>query len=158
MPRPSRRIARLARSTPCSALALVLVLSVSGCKDKAQAKYEECVALEADYKPAEALAACKAAVELSPDTTFGQRAAGKVIFLESEVKKLVESEKAKTRPCKAGKWVTHCKWKGKPRPNFLEANTYAKCNQEADEVRIVGMTCPECECADDFVSPYKDQE
>jgi hypothetical protein len=153
----SKSVWRAARVALAVAL-VTLVALVSGCKDKAKPKYDECVKLEAEWETVKARDACKAAAEADPNSRSGKLAAGKLTYLNEQADKIVAEKQKKRAPCKVGKWVTHCMWKGKPRPNFLEAETYAKCNTEADEVRIIGMTCPECECADRFVSPYKTEE
>jgi len=139
-------------------LAVLLVGGFSGCKDKAKPKFDECVAFEAEWETVKARDACKEAAEIAPNSRSGKLAAGKLTYLNEQADKIVAEKEKKDAPCKVGKWVTHCMWKGKPRPNFLEAETYAKCNRDADEVRIIGMTCPECECADRFVSPYKNED
>ena len=109
-------------------------------------------------KTIEARDACKAAAELDPNSESGKAAAGKLTYLNEQADKLQVKKNQKEAPCKVGKWVTHCKYKGKPRPTLLEAPTFSKCNTEADEVRIIGMTCPVCECADRFVDPYKTED
>jgi hypothetical protein len=136
---------------------MALLACVSGCSDKAKPKYDECVALEAKWDTIKAREACKAAAEIAPNSKSGKLAAGKLTYLNEQADKLQAEKNKKEAPCKTGKWVTHCKWKDKPRPNLLEAPTFARCNTEADEVRIVGMVCPVCECSDRFVDPYKDQ-
>lgn len=138
-----------------SLLGIALVVGVGGCSDKAKPKYDECVALETKWDTIKAREACKAAVELDPKSKSGQLAAGKLTYLNQQADKLLAEKNKKEAPCKVGKWVTHCLYQGKPRPSLLEAPTFAQCNTEADEVRIVGMTCPVCECADRFVDPYK---
>ncbi len=135
-----------------------LVMVVCGCQDKAKPKYDECVALETKWDPIKAREACKAAAAIDPNSKYGKLAAGKLTYLNQQADRALATKNKKEAPCKVGKWVTHCMWKGKPRPKFLEAPTYHQCNQEADEVRIIGMHCPECECADRFVSPYKMEE
>jgi hypothetical protein len=149
---------RLTHLTLEAVLAFALVIGVTGCSDKAKPKYEECVKLEATWETVKARDACKEAAKISPDSKYGKLASGKLTYLNEQADKIVAETNKKKAPCKVGKWVTHCKWKGVPRPNFLEAPTYAQCNQEADQVRIIGMTCPDCECADRFVSPYKKEE
>jgi hypothetical protein len=129
-----------------------------GCEDKAKAKYDECVALETKWETVKARDACKAAAEISPDSKCGKLAAGKLSYLNEQAAKVLSEQAKKATPCKVGKWVTHCKYQGKPRPGLLEAATFAKCNTEADEMRVIGMTCPVCECADRFVDPYKPEE
>jgi hypothetical protein len=147
----------LSRVTPQALMVLVLALGLSGCTDKAKPKYEECVALESKWDTVKARDACKAAAEIDPKSKSGKLAAGKLTYLNEQADKILAAKAKKDAPCTTGKWVTHCKWKGKPRPNLLEATTFAKCNTEADEVRIVGMVCPICECSDRFDDPYKDQ-
>lgn len=139
-------------------ISIAIVLSAVGCSDKAKPKYDECVALETKWETVKARDACKAAVDIAPDSKYGKLAAGKLTYLNEQAGKLLAEKAKKDAPCKVGKWVTHCMHNGKPRPNLLEAETFAKCNTEADEVRIVGMTCPVCECADRFVDPYKKDE
>ena len=149
-------IPKLSTLTAEALLAVALVVGVSGCSDKAKPKYEECVAFEGKWETVKARDACKAAADISPKSKSGKLAAGKLTYLNEQADKILAEKAKKEAPCKVGKWVTHCFYKGHPRPNFLEAPTYARCNTEADEVRIVGMTCPVCECADRFVDPYKD--
>ncbi len=138
-------------------LAVGLTILLGGCEDKAKPKFDECVALEVKSETVKARDACKAAAEIDPESKSGKLAAGKLTYLNDEAEKILAKKAVKEAPCKVGKWVTHCKWNGKPRPNLLEATTYAKCNQEADEVRVVGMVCPECECADRFKDPYAEE-
>jgi hypothetical protein len=152
MPPATRRSTFSSLTTP-ALLIVALSVGVAGCSDKAKPKYDECVALEAKWETVKARDACKEAAKI--DSKYGKLAAGKLTYLNEQADKVVAETNKKKAPCKVGKWVTHCIWKGKPRPNFLEAPTYAQCNQEADQVRIIGMTCPDCECADRFVSPYK---
>ena len=134
-------------------LVVALVVGVSGCSDKAKPKYDECVALESKWETAAARDACKAAADLSPNSKYGKLAAGKLTYLNAQADKILGEKAKKEAPCRTGKWVTHCKWKGEPRPNLLEGPTFSKCNTDADEVRIVGMVCPICECSDRFVDP-----
>ncbi len=157
-PAPPNRNRKLLRTSGGALLAALLVVGASGCQDKAKPKFDECVRLESEWETIKARDACKAAVEADPNSKSGKLAAGKLTYLNEQADKALDEKNEKEAPCKVGKWVTHCMWKGKPRPSFLEAETYAKCNKEADEVRIIGMTCPECECADRFVSPYKQEE
>lgn len=157
-PPPTPRISKISTLTAQTLLVAMLCVGIGGCSDKAKPKYDECVALEATWKTVEARDACKAAAELAPESKSGKLAAVKLSYLNEQAEKVLAKKNKKEAPCKVGKWVTHCIWKGKPRPSFLEATTYAKCNQEADEVRVVGMTCPECECADRFVSPYPKED
>jgi len=153
MPAPQRNSA-ITHLTSLSLLVASLASGLSGCgTDKAKPKFDECVALEAKDTIA-ARDACKAASEADPKSKNGQLAAGKLTYLDPAADKLLREKNKKEAPCKTGKWVTHCKWKGEPRPNLLEGPTFAKCNTDADEVRIVGMVCPICECSDRFVDPY----
>lgn len=138
------------------ALVSVALVGLCGCSDKAKPKYDECVALESKWETVQARDACKAAAEIAPDSKSGKLAAGKLTYLNEQAGKILAEKSKKEAPCKTGKWVTHCKWKDKPRPNLMEAATFARCNTEADEVRVVGMVCPVCECSDRFVDPYKD--
>jgi hypothetical protein len=149
---------KLFRVTGRALLALAVAVVASGCQDKAKPQFEECVKLESEWEIIKARDACRAAVEADPKSKSGKLAAGKLTYLNEQADKEQAEKDKKEAPCKVGKWVTHCMWKGKPRPNFLEAPTYAKCNKDADEVRVIGMTCPECECADRFVSPYQKEE
>lgn len=155
---PPRSFCRLPVWPAEALLTLALVAAVAGCADKAKPKYDECVKLEAKWETVKARDACKEAAKISPDSKYGKLAAGKLTYLNAQADKIVAETNRKKAPCTVGKWVTHCKWKGVPRPNFLEAPTYARCNQEADQVRVIGMTCPDCECADRFVSPYKNEQ
>ena len=152
---PTQRHTKLVTHTAEALLAVAILIGASGCSDKAKPKFDECVALESKWDIINAREACKASAEISPNSKYGKLAAGKLTYLNVRADKDLAVKAKKDAPCKVGKWVTHCIWKGKPRPGLLEANTYAKCNSEADEVRVVGMTCPECECADRFVDPYK---
>ena len=156
MPAP-QKTSLLHTLTTQSMLVVSLALALSGCADKAKPKFDECVALEAKETIA-ARDACKAASEIDPKSKSGQLAAGKLSYLNPAADKLLKEKNKKEAPCKTGKWVTHCKWKGEPRPNLLEGPTFAKCNTDADEVRIVGMVCPICECSDRFVDPYPPKE
>lgn len=155
MPSLSQRPSKLFNLTAESLLLVALAVALGGCSDKAKPKYDECVALEAKWETVKARDACKEAAKISPDSKYGKLASGKLTYLNEQADKIVAKTNKKRAPCKVGKWVTHCKWKGEPRPKFLESPTYAQCNQEADQVRIIGMTCPDCECADRFVSPYQ---
>ncbi len=155
---PTTRTSKLLRVAGRALLAVAVAAVAAGCQDKAKPKFEECQKFEAEWETVKARDACKAAVEADPNSKSGKLAAGKLTYLNEQADKIVEEKEKKEPPCKVGKWVTHCMWKGKPRPSFLEAPTYAKCNEEADQVRVIGMTCPECECADRFVSPYKQEE
>ena len=146
-------------ATPWSLL-LVFTLGamLGGCTDKAKEKFDECVALEAKWETVQARDACQAAVEQDPNSKSGKAAAGKLTYLNPQADKIVAEEKKKNAPCKVHKWVTRCMWKGKPRPTLLEGDTYAKCNRDAQEMSVIGMTCPVCVCADRFVEPYGDKE
>lgn len=139
-------------------LGVALALGASGCGDKAKPKFDECVALETKWETVKAREACKAAAEIDPNSKSGKAAAGKLTYLNEQANKLLAEKAKKDAPCKVGKWVTHCMYQGKPRPGLLEANTFARCNTEADEMRVIGMHCPVCECADRFVDPYKKEE
>jgi hypothetical protein len=154
-PQPTQRFPKLTTLTARALLVVPLLVGVIACGDKAKAKYDECVALETKWDTVKARDACKAAADMSPNSKFGKLAAGKLTYLDEQAGKLLAEKAKKEAPCKVGKWVTHCLYQGKPRPTLLEANTFARCNTEADEVRVVGMTCPVCECADRFVDPYK---
>ena len=71
--------------------------------------------------------------------------------------RILAKEAKKNAPCKSNQWVTRCMWKGKPRPNLLEAQTKAACNQEAHQMAVIGMTCPDCVCKEHFEEPYPDE-
>jgi hypothetical protein len=157
-PTSTQRTSKLFSLTSKASLAMALVVSVSGCTDKAKVKYDECVALETKWETVAARDACKAATELDPNSKSGKAAAGKLSYLNEQAAKILAEKSKKEAPCKVGKWVTHCLYQGKPRPGLLEAPTFARCNTEADEMRVIGMTCPVCECADRFVDPYKKEE
>ena len=156
MPMPTQRTSTLTSLLIQTLLSVTLVVGVGGCTDKAKAKYDECVALEAKWETVQARDACIAAADIDSSSKSGKLAAGKLSYLNEQANKILAEKAKKEAPCKTGKWVTHCKWKDKPRPNLMEAATFARCNTEADEVRVVGMVCPVCECSDRFVDPYKD--
>jgi hypothetical protein len=149
---------KLANPTRQVLMSIALLVAMSGCADKAKPKYDECVALETKWETVKAREACKAATEISADSKYGKLAAGKLTYLDAQAEKVLAEKAKKDAPCKVGKWVTRCLYQGKPRPTLLEAETFARCNTEADEVRVVGMTCPVCECADRFVDPYQKDE
>jgi hypothetical protein len=157
-PTPMQRTSNLTFPTLHLLLGVALLIGASGCEDKAKAKFDECVALETKWETVKARDACKAAAEISPNSKSGKLAAGKLSYLNEQAEKVLTAKAKKDAPCKVGKWVTHCMYQGKPRPTLLEAETFARCNTEADEVRVIGMTCPVCECADRFVDPYKKEE
>ena len=138
---------------------LVLLVGVAACGcDKAKEPYEECVKLEAAEKIIEAREACEAALKADPSSDSGEAAKGKLegYMREQADKALAEKAKA-NRPCPSHKWVTHCMWKGEPRPDLLEAETKAACDSEAHQVSVIGMTCPACECKDYFEDPYAEK-
>jgi hypothetical protein len=157
-PQQRPQISKLSALTWQSLLAAMILAVLSGCSDKAKPKYDECVALETKWETVKARDACKVAAEIDPNSKHGKLAAGKLSYLNGQADKLVAEKSKKDAPCKVGKYVTHCLYQGKPRPTLLEASTFARCNTEADEVRVVGMTCPVCECADRFVDPYAKPE
>jgi len=140
-----------------SLLLIMFAGAFVACSDKAKPKYDECVALESKWETVKARDACKEAAALDPNGKSGKLAAGKLTYLNEQAGKLLAEKSKKEAPCSTGKWVTHCKYKGEPRPNLLEGNTFARCNSDADEVRIVGMVCPICECSDRYVDPYPPQ-
>lgn len=137
---------------------MALTAGATGCTDKAKAKFDECVALETKWETVKARDACKAAAEIDPNSKSGKLAAGKLTYLNEQAGKLLAAKAKTDKPCSVNKWVTHCIYQGKPRPGLLEAPTFARCNTEADEMRVIGMTCPICECADRYVDPYKKDE
>jgi hypothetical protein len=55
----------------------------------------------------------------------------------------------------AGKWAA-LDAKGCTCVEFLEAWPHARCNHEAGQVRIIGMTCPYCVCTDQVRSAAQD--
>jgi hypothetical protein len=132
--------------------AALLVAMLPGC-DKAKSSYKRCVIIEAQGDVDVAAEACREAVSLSPNSKSGKAAAEKLKALEAKISQ-AKADKGypdKDPPCKGKKWVTRCKWKGEKRPNPLEAQTKARCNQDAYElVAGVGMECPTCVCIDDF--------
>lgn len=133
-----------------SVAALLLLPLLAGC-DKAKTSYDECLKLEAKWDPIGAEAACEAAVKAAPNSKSGKAAAAKLEALrEVAAKERAKREAAAPRPCKSGKWVTRCIWKGKPRPTLLEGETAAKCNQDAAELQTIEMSCPACVCIDDY--------
>ena len=67
-----------------------LVLAVAGCKDKAEPKYTECVALERESVP-KAREACEAAVRADPLSEKGRAAAAKLPALEKLKREEVEN-------------------------------------------------------------------
>jgi hypothetical protein len=132
-----------------AALLLALLL---GC-DKAKSSYKRCEVIEAQGDLEVAREACREAVAVAPNSKSGKAAAEKIKALDQKIAELHFKKGFPDRdpPCKGGKWVTRCKWKGEKRPNPLEAATKARCNQDAYElVAGVGMECPTCVCIDDF--------
>ena len=135
----------------CLALA---ALAASGCGDKAKASYDECVQAEGKWDFVKAREACEAAAKADPNSKSGKAAQAKLARLREQAEKALAEKAAETKPCKAGKWVTRCVWKGEPRPNLMEGETAAACNQQASQVQGIDMVCPACVCADD----YKEEE
>ena len=154
----SRRIDEKTFSVCARCLAAIALLSAAACADKAKADYDKCVKLEAEYKTVEARDACRAAVKADPKSKSGQAAANKLVTLNLEADKIVARDKAQVAHCPSGIWVTRCMWKGKPRPNLMEAPTRAKCNTDASQLGMVGVTCPDCVCKDNFVEPYDEDQ
>src|SRR5512145_904180 len=111
-----RRVIRGCAPAGSLFLGLVLLATAAGCQDKAKAKFDECVAFEAKWETVKARDACKAAVELDPNSRSGKAAAGKLTYLNEQADKIVGEEQKANAPCKVRKWVTRCMWKGKPRP------------------------------------------
>jgi hypothetical protein len=139
----------------------VTVLAVAGaCAcDKAKAGYEECLALEAEWKMVEAREACRAAASADPDSKSGKAAQAKLPALDVEAEKILLEQKKQKGFCPSGKFVTRCLYKGTPRPTRIEEQTEATCNQEAHQTSLVdGMTCPVCECVDFWKEPYENLE
>ena len=79
-------------------LALLFVLTttlvVTGCADKAQPKYDECVKLESSGDLKGAVAACEAAVAASPESKSGKAASDKVTTLKAAIKKQEDAARA----------------------------------------------------------------
>ena len=139
------------RALPVVGAALLVVLP-PGC-DRANASFKRCELIEAQGDLDLARKACREAATLSPNSRSGKAAAEKLKSLDQRIstKKAAQGFPDKDPPCKGGKWVTRCKWKGEWRPNPMEATTKARCNQDADELRDgVDMECPTCVCIDDF--------
>lgn len=72
-------------------------LSFMGCADKAQPKYDECVALEGKADLKGAVAACEAAVAASPESKAGKAAADKLTTLKAAIKKQEDEAAAKAK-------------------------------------------------------------
>ncbi len=141
-----------ARRAPMVVGAALLVALLPGC-DKAKGSFQRCEIIEAQGDPDVARDACREAVALSPDSKSGKAAAEKLKSLDQRIsaRQAGKGFPDKDPPCKGGKWVTRCKWKGEWRPNPLEATTKARCNQDGNELREgVDMECPTCVCIDDF--------
>jgi len=138
---------------------LALAVGIAACgTDKAKEPFEQCVQLEASKKLVEAREACEAAVKADPNSESGKAALGKLEgYLREQADKVLAEKAKEHRPCPSHTWVTHCKWKGEPRPDLLEAETKAACDSEAHQVSVIGMTCPECECKDYFEDPYAEK-
>ncbi len=132
--------------------AMLLFVLAPGC-DKAKTSYDRCLLIESQGDLEVAREACREAVRVAPNSKSGKAAAEKLKSLDQKISE-VNARKGfpdKDPPCKGGKWVTRCKWKGEKRPNPLEATTKARCNQDAYElVAGVGMECPTCVCIDDI--------
>jgi hypothetical protein len=132
--------------------AALLLALLPGC-DKAKGSFKRCEVIEAQGDFDVAREACREAVALSPNSKSGKAAAEKLKSLDQRISAAHAAKgfPDKDPPCKGGKWVTRCKWKGEKRPNPMEATTKARCNQDAYElVAGVGMECPTCVCIDDF--------
>ena len=95
-------------------------------------------------------------MKADPDSKSGKAAQAKLSYLEKKAAEIEEKKRRETGPCKSHKWVTRCVWKGEPRPNLLEGDTKAACNQEAHQSSVIGMTCPDCVCKDYWKEPYDD--
>jgi hypothetical protein len=65
---------------------IAVVLGITGCADKAQPKYDECVALEAKGDLKGAVAACEAPVAPTPASKAGKAAGDKVTTLKAKLK------------------------------------------------------------------------
>ena len=132
--------------------AALLVALLPGC-DQAKGSFKRCEIIEAQGDLDVARDACREAVALSPNGKSGKAAAEKLKSLDQRIsaRNAGKGFPDKDPPCKGGKWVTRCKWKGEWRPKPLEATTKARCNQDGNELREgVDMECPTCVCIDDF--------
>jgi len=132
---------------------LLAAAALFGC-DKAKASYEECLRLEGKWEFSKARDACEAAVKADPGSKSGKAALAKLETLRAQADK--EKSETEPHPCKAHKWVTRCVWKGEPRPNLMEGETAAACNQTASQVQGIDMVCPACVCADDYKEEKKE--
>jgi hypothetical protein len=144
----------LARSTGATRLALAVVAAAAllGC-DKAKPSYEECLRLEGQWDFIKARDACEAAVKADPNSKSGKAAQNKLLTLRGRADKAIHD--TTIQPCKSHKYVTRCVWKGVPRPNLLEEETLAACNQSSASVASIDMVCPACVCSDDYKEPEK---
>lgn len=79
----------------------VLTTTVSGCADKAQPKYDECVQLEGKGDLKGAAAACEAAVAASPDSKAGKAATDKLTTIKAAIKKQADEEAARAKAAAA---------------------------------------------------------
>ncbi len=135
-------------------IGLVVVLLRS--PDKAKDAFAHCQFYEASYEWINAEKACQEAVQIDPKSKSGL-AAAEVLKSVKPKAQAVRDEKAKRyasgdAPCKAGKWMTRCIFKGQKRPTPLDAPTKSRCDQDASELRsnLDDMVCPSCVCADEF--------
>lgn len=152
-----RRMQNPTRALGTRWLVIFVGVVALACADKAKPAYEQCVKLEAEYETVKARDACQAAVKADPKSKSGQAAANKLVELNLEADKILQKDRELMAPCPSGKWVTRCKWKGEPRPNLLEADSRAKCNIEANQLKVVDVVCPDCVCKDRFVEPYDEE-
>lgn len=144
------------------AVAGVLVIAVIGVillrilPDRAKRAYTNCQFFEVQGELLRAQEACQEAVQLDPKSSSGLAAAEKLKALAPAIQSLKDKRRgfsaAGDPPCKAGKWVTRCIFKGVPRPTPIDGTTKARCDQDASELRsnIDDMVCPNCVCLDDF--------
>jgi hypothetical protein len=137
-------------------LVLVVLFLLLRSPDKAKPEFANCQFFEAQGEYIKAQEACQEAVAIAPKSKSGLAAAERLKVLAPQVQAVKDKQRSLLAsgdpPCKAGKWMTRCIFKGKARPNPLESPTKSRCNQDASELRsnLDDMVCPNCVCADDF--------
>jgi hypothetical protein len=142
----------------CSSIMLLIVLMISGCADKAQPKYDECLKLAAANDLKGAKVACEAAVAADPESKAGKAAQEKVKALASDIKRgeeaaakaaeQVRAEAARKAQeeadAKCPKWVTFCETGG----GLMEGATRVECDRNVESMRkSMGVRCAPCKCA-----------